>query len=147
MYGGSMYGGMRGGMYGQPGMQPDNSFFIPKQYAEQQATQNGPGHIVEVRELHTSVLESLHEYGNGAYARILSLAKGIQSVGLAATQAPPRQRKRRTQAAYALALAGVVCALLALLGMRKQAKEMAKHRRLVYWDTLFLPPPGPTAAY
>lgn len=140
MYGrSSMYGGGGYGGYGQ--QQAESVFFAPKQSAQQQQQQpEGPNRLAEIRDFNTTMLESLHSYGDGAYALLMRLAAGLRRLREMVRSGSLSGANARRLAVLALALASVL--LTATAG--HDAYRRGQRKRL--WEAIFMSA-GPLAAH
>lgn len=133
MYGGGMggygsrmggMGGGMGGMGGGMGQAGQGEFFAPKAPEEpQQDEATSSNRIVEIKEMNTSFLDSLHNYGDRAVAFMRHLAKGLVSLHAAmraGTLAPAQQR-----ALLAVAAIGAACVAAAARAAANRQRQRA----------------------
>jgi len=133
MYGrSSMYGGgMGGGMYGQQGQQgqQNSNFFVPK---EPEGAIEAPGHLNELKQLNSSLLDSLHSYGDGLYGLVRRIIAGLAKLHQAVKSGTMSPAAARRAAAFAVCAAAFIFIALAKTSARRKQKRLAWHTPSFY---------------
>lgn len=122
-YGSSMYGGAQGGyggssMYGRQNMQGEGQWFAPKVQQGVEEPQMVPQPLMELRELNTSFLDSVHNCGDNVCNFARRLMEGLARLHVAVLAGSLDKSTARQLALLAIATFAA-CVATALRGRRR----------------------------